>query len=187
MLSRYRRSQPHFIRNLSIDVFLLVAIGLIGFQFVNSRILTTNPSEDSRVIAMTPDKLIALVTKHKDSVYWLGSMPGNKYSFNQSTDDVDLVTYLPTGSSLSNVNQRKMTVKTYKTFEAYSTHIHPLVGANAAKLVTAKGNTVEFDEALMDVETVTLSGGPEIVVIRYPTMQTAETIIKNADRLELIR
>lgn len=80
-----------------------------------------------------------------------------------------------------------MTVKTYKTLAAYTTHIRPLVGADTTKFVTAKGNTVEFNRAIMDLETVTLGGRPEIVVIRYPTMQTAETLIKNADELKLFR
>lgn len=187
MFSRYRRSHPHLIRNLSLDVVLSLVIGFVGFQLVDHRTSATDRAEDSRVIAMSSDKLIALVKKHRDPVYWLGPISGNKYSFNQNADDVDIVSYLPKGSSLSNVNQRKLTVKTYKTLEAYATHIHPLVGANSTKFVTAKGNTVESDEALMDVETVTLSGRPEIVVIRYPTMQTAETLIKNADELRLFR
>lgn len=187
MFSRYQRSHPHFIRNLSLDVVLSLAVGLAGFQFITSRTSATNSLEDSRVVAMTSDKFIALVKKHKDPVYWLGPVPGNKYSFNQNANDVDIVSYLPKGSSLSNINQRKMTVKTYKTLAAYTTHIHPLVGANATKFVTAKGNTVEFNETLMDVETVTLNGRPEIVIIRYPTSQTDETLIKNADNLRLFR
>lgn len=183
MFSRYRRSHPHFIRNLSLDVVLSLAIGLAGFQFVSSKILATNPLNTK---AMTSDKFIALVKKHKDPVYWLGPMPGNKYSFNQNADDVDIVIYLPKGSSLSNVNQRKMTVKTYKNLAAYRMHIHPLVD-ETPEVVTAKGNKVEFSRAIMDLETVTLAGRPEIIVIRYPTMQTKEALIGNADNLKLFR
>lgn len=67
------------------------------------------------------------------------------------------------------------------------THIHPLVGADTIKFVTAKGNIVEFNRAIMDLGTVTLGARPEIVVIRYPAMQTEETLIRNADNLKLFR
>lgn len=184
VFTRYRRTHPHFIRNLIIDLVLSLAIGLAGFQFVSSKILVTNPLHTK---AMTADKFIALVKKHKDPVYWLGPVPGNKYSFNHNADGVDIVSYLPKGSSLSEVNQRKMTVKTYRNLAAYTTHIHPLVGAETIKVVTAKDNTVEFSRAIMDLETVTLAGRPEIVVIRYPTMQTEEMLIRSADNLKLFR
>lgn len=95
MFSRYRLSHPHFIRNLSLDVVLSLAIGFAGFQIVAHRTSAPDTLEDSRVIAMTSDKFIALVKKHKDPVYWLGPAPGNKYSFNQNADDVDIVSYLP--------------------------------------------------------------------------------------------
>lgn len=185
-LSRYNKSHPHFIRNLSLDVLISLAIGLAGFQFVAHRTSTPNMLEDSRGMAMTSDKFIAVVKKHKDPVYWYGVMPGNEYSFNENAKDVDIVSYLPKGSSLANVNQRKTTVKTYKNLAAYKTHIHPLMGAYAKRFMTANGNTVVFNE-LMDVETITLSSRPEIVVIRYPEKQTAATLIRNADDLKLIR
>lgn len=186
MLSRYRRSHPHFIRNLSLDALLLVAIVFAGFQFVAYRTLAPVTLENSRIVAMASDEFIAFVKKHADPVYWIGPMPGNRYSFNQSAQDVDVVSYLPKGSTLSNVNQRKMTIKTYKTLVTYATNMHPLMGAYSKEFVTAKGNTVVINE-LMDVETVTLSGSPEIVVIRYPTMQTEETLIETANNLKLIR
>ena len=185
-LSRYRKSHPHFITYLILDVVLSFAVGIAGFQFVAHRTLTPNTLVDSRVIAMTYDKFIPFVKIHKHPVYWLGPMPGNEYSFNQNAEDVDIVSYLPKGSSLSNVSQRKITVKTYENLAAYTTHIHPLMGADAKKFVTARGNTVVFNE-LMDVETVTLSGRPEIVVIRYPRKQTEATLIRNANNLELIQ
>lgn len=185
MPSRYRRSHPHFIRNLFLDL-LLLAIVFAGFRLVAHRVLATVTLENSRIVAMASDEFITFVKKHEDPVYWLGPMPGNRYSFNHNAQDVDVVSYMPKGSRLSNVNQRKMTIKTYKTLVAYATHIHPLMGAYTKEFVTAKGNTVVINE-LMDVETVTLSGRPEIVVIRYPTMQTEETLIENANNLKLIR
>ncbi|MDP1711613.1 MAG: hypothetical protein Q8K86_04050 [Candidatus Nanopelagicaceae bacterium] len=186
MLSRYRRSHPHFIRNLSLDVVLSLAIGFAGFQFVAYRSSTPTTLENSRIVAMASDEFIAFVKKHEDPVYWLGPISGNRYSFNQNAQDVDVVSYLPKGSSLSNVNQRKMTVKTYENLATYRSHIRPLMGAYTKEFVTAKGNTVVINE-LMDVETVTLSGRPEIVVIRYPTKQTEGALIENANNLKLIR
>lgn len=187
MLSRYQRSHPHFIRNMSIDLILSLAIGFAGFQVVSSRISTPKPLEYSQVRALTSEQFVALVKTHKDPVYWLGSLSGNKYSFEQNVEDIDIVSYLPKGSSLSNVNQRKMTIKTYKNPAAYASHIHPLVGADAFRLATSEGNIVEFDRNQMDIETVILRDRPQIVVIRYPIMQTSDTMIRNADRLRLVR
>jgi len=65
--------------------------------------------------------------------------------------------------------------------------VHPLIGANSVKIVTASGATVEFDNGSMYYENITFKDKSEIVIVSYPKSQLATTLIKNANNLKLVR
>jgi hypothetical protein len=79
-----------------------------------------------------------------------------------------------------------LTIETYDNPSAYATNLHPFVDPNTLKLVLANGTTVEFNEAAMDFEVITLKGKQEIIVVNYPTSQLATTMTKIVNGLRLV-
>lgn len=188
LLSRYRKSHPHFILYLSLDAVLSATIVLAGFQFAASHTSTDLHAimRGSGVIAMSSSELIEHAKKNGRPVYWLGPMRQNRYMLIHSQGDIGIIVYLPKGSNPANVNQPKLTIETYKNFAAYATDLHPFLGTNSTKLATTSGITVEFNKASMDYEIVTFRDKPDFVIIHYPMWQLAATLMKNANNLKLV-
>jgi len=190
LVTRYRKSHPHFIFYLGLDAVLSGLLIVGGFHFLgpstwvaHEKFVLAHPG----VIPMPLDNFLDYVSREPESIYWLGSAPGDKYTVDRANGDGAMVTYFPSGSSSANANQPKETIETYKNLAAYATDVHPLMGTNSTKIVTASGTTVEFDEGSMNYENVTFKGKPEIVIISYPASQLAMTLMKSANNLKLVR
>lgn len=188
MLSNYEKSHPHFLRYIAVDAVVSIALILTGFHFfVSNTALATEDLINSGITVMSVDELIKDVKAGNANVYWLGPIPGYTYTDDDLQFGTNFITYLPPHSDPNNINQLKLTVKTYRNMAVYKGLLHPLMGSNARKIVDANGTSVEFNEAAPEREIVIFKGKPEIVVIRYPTWQPATTLMKNAENLRLIQ
>jgi len=186
VLSRYDKSHPHFKWFLGLDAVLSVLLVFGGLQFAASSPSTSSLLKTCGVTPLSVAELTNYVKDENKPVYWLGPMPGNTYTINNTQPDTRLITYLPACLVPSKENNLSLTVETYNNLASYMAHMRPLTGAISERLVTAKGATVEFDKVSMNREIVTFKDRPEIVVINYPTRQTAQAMMKDADSLKLI-
>lgn len=188
VLSNYEKSHPHFLRYIAVDAVVSVAIILTGFHFfVSYTAFATDDLKDAGITVMSVDELINDVKAENENVYWLGPIPGDTYTDNDLQSGINFITYLPPHSDPNNINQRKLSVKTYRNLAVYKGVVHPLMGSNARKIVGTNGISIEFNEESPDREVVTFKDKPEIVVIRYPTWQPATILMKNAENLRLIK
>ena len=138
---------------------------------------------------MSSSGLLEHVKGDNRSVYWLGPMPGAKYTTDHSEGYVDVITYLPEGSDLYNVGQPKLAVDTYDDVAAFVVHSYFSAdggGDGAGKGTTPSGNSVEFNADSMESQTVWIKDVPQIVVIHYPTRQTVQSMMRDAGNLKLI-
>lgn len=188
ILSRYEKSHPHFMWFLGLDAVLSFALVFGGFQIAasHSSARLNAAMGHSGLIAMSANEFIDHIKDDDKSAYWLGPMAGKKYAINHTQGDVDIITYLPEDAEINKVNQPELAIETYKDSMAYATDVRPLRGPNIAKYVTASGNIVQFDTGLMEVETVTIKETLQIVEIHYPTRQTVQTLMQNAENLKLV-
>ena len=109
------------------------------------------------------------------------------YSINVTRPGTSVITYLPTCLVPSDKKIPQLTVKTYSNTADYITAVHPLSQGSNMRSVTAGEMTVEFNNAKLDREIITFKNQPEIVTVNYPTLQTSQTLIKNAGNLKLVQ
>jgi len=159
----------------------------IALQLISPLKVSSKSLETCGVTSISADKLINYVKSENRSTFWFGPMPGNMYSINVTRPGTSVITYLPTCLVPSDKKIPQLTVKTYSNTADYITAVHPLSQGSNMRSVTAGEMTVEFNNAKLDREIITFKNQPEIVTVNYPTLQTSQTLIKNAGNLKLVQ
>lgn len=186
--ARYHRAHPHFLFYLALDCLVTASVVFGGFQIATAmspKDLQLTLLENAGGKVLTLDEITEHVSAEKKIVYWLGAKTDYTYTPNYILGDVVTIMYLPKAADLHHINHPKLSVQTYDDMNSYVSH---LFGYNPPPntritMQSTEGNTVEFDGTSMQSETVTFLDDPHVVVINYPTKQTPNTMLKNADRL----
>lgn len=185
---RYNRAYPHFKWFLALDAVLSIALVLGGVAFASQ---TSQTSQSSRVNQLTRVGTVAMSSIEFSNhikvegilAYWLGPISGYKHTYVHNSPFVISMTYWPQDSNINIMSQSKLSVATYDNLASYSNTMHPLEDPNTARLVTANGFTVRFNEGNTAQEIVTFKGRSEIVVVSYPTRQLVTILMKTAKAL----
>jgi hypothetical protein len=189
LVNRYRKSHPHFIWFLSLEALISGALIVGGLHFFGPTLWTSHEEfmiEHPGVIPMPVDKFLDYVTREAETVYWLGPAKRNSYTIDTSANGMYVVTYIPQDPISSHSGALNMSITTDKNLAVYKKNLHAAIDAGSQKIALENGDTVEFSNDSPNAEVITLSGRPEVITIRYPTMQSANNLIKNADRLKII-
>jgi len=185
---KYNHAHPRFKWYLLMDAVLtsLLIYGGVVFASQPASILR---SVHLMKVGAASLSLTQMTDHFKDgnkTAYWLGPMSSTKYTHVDNSNSRIAITYWPLNSNTDVMAQSKFTIETFMDPLAYATSLHPLADPNSAKIVTANGTTVEFNQASLNYEKVTFKNEPEIVIIDYPTWQLETTLMNNAEALKKV-
>lgn len=185
---RYNRAHRYFKWYLGLDMVLTSLLVFGGFAFASQPASSSQTTQLQHfgAVAMSSTELTNHIQAGNTMAYWLGPISGYKYTHIDNSLSVITVTYWAKDADINFATESKLTITTYDNIGAYTTSVHPLEDPNTAKIVSASGTTVRFDEAAMNYEIVTFKGKPEIIVVNYSTWQLAMTLMKNAEALRLV-
>jgi len=188
LLVNYERSHPHFLWYLGLDALLSVAIILGGYHFVASNSSTAQNLVHAGGVSLSSGEFINHVKRNDLETYWLGPISSYKYTINHETPGIVDVFYLPKSSDPSTKNLFKYEVKTYENQKTWDAHGHTLLAtSNTTTIPITNKIFVKINKGSMKGEIVTFSDKPVIVAMAYPTRQSLQTMIKNAEKLKLVR
>lgn len=188
LLPRLQRSHHDFTLHLGLTALLSVAIVLVGYPFAMApSAATTKKLADSGVVSLSSSQLVTHTKRDHGLGYWFGPRAGAVFLDNDNETGMDAITYLPNGANASNMPSPLVTIVTYDNNATFASKTHILSSGSVSQFVTSGGETVQYSQASMEDEIVTIPGKPQVVVITYPTSQTAEALIANADNLQLVR
>lgn len=188
IFSRYDREHPHFKWFLGLDAVLstVLVFGGVAFAFQGLHDEQTVQLEHSGGVVMSSTELIEHVKSENIGFYWLGPILGDKYTIDHTVDNEIVIVYLAKDSDINNANKSKLIIDTYANSASVEAPDRSKSWTEVTKQMTALGNTVEFDKNSMMEEKVAIKGTDKIVLIHYPTVQTSQTMMENADALKQV-
>ncbi len=187
LLPPLQRSPRERMLHLILTALLSIVIVLIGYPFsATPDAAATEKLEDSGVISLSSSQLVTHTENDHGSGYWFGPIAEDIFLDNDNESGTDIITYLPKGADLSNMPSPLVTIVTYDNKATFASKIHSLRSGSVSQFVTTGGEIVQYSRTSMEDEIVTIPGKPQIVVITYPTSQTAEALIANANKLQLV-
>lgn len=188
--SRYHRSHRHFPLYIALDAVVSFAVVFGGFQIANASNSTDPYSvvlEHAGAKALTIPQLVKHIREDGRSVYWLGPKVGYFYSPNCILGDVVTITYIQNPKDLYDLDAPQLAIETYDNSRSYEAHIDAF-NENARSqrhIADVSKRVVEIDPA-RTMAAVWFNDDPHIVVINYPTEQSFDSIMRDADSLRLI-
>ncbi len=189
-LERYERSHPHFIWFALADAVISVSLVLGGFQLY-SHIHSTSAAEEklerSGGVSLTESSFIEKVKLAGNPVYWLGPLSGSSYTFNDELGYLRIVTYIPSGSDVSQVAKHELIVETYASAKDLADHIHATANAGSQTSVTQSGMTIKYNAKDLTSMLIEISGVTQVVAVEYPKMQSEAQLLQDAGKLVLVK
>ncbi|HEX7405850.1 MAG TPA: hypothetical protein VF307_08005 [Candidatus Nanopelagicaceae bacterium] len=188
LVTNYQRSHPHFLLYIGLDAVLSFALVFVGIQIANSHSSVSHKLVEAGAATISAEQLSNLVKNEHIDAFWLGPMPEDEYTINHEISGIADVFYLPKVSDQSSGNLYVYEVKTYENKGIWDAHTHSLLSsANTSTIRINKDLSIKINRASMKGEIATLANKSEIVAIAYPTAQTLDTMIKNAERITSIQ
>lgn len=138
--------------------------------------------EHSGHSVLTPSGLINHVAlpMHEGSRYWLGAREGYSYTTNCVIPGEMKVTYLKTGESVSDFISPRLSVTVYENESFFNKANHSLVVAQQDHARNSRGDILSFNEKTRNYITVELFASDEIVLVKYPSQQSAKTLLADS-------
>jgi hypothetical protein len=116
----------------------------------NTAVATPTPAANANSTgqsALTEDQLRAEVRKVGGSIFWAGSIAGDKYTFNHLAAGQDYIRYLPNGQGLGDTTQNYRVIATYKEATAYDTIVAAAKLKTGVSLTNPDGSVVYYAKA----------------------------------------
>jgi hypothetical protein len=190
LVSRYKKSHPHFFWYVGLDAAISIALVVGGFQIAHagsSWKAAYLKVQDTGVKALSADQVIDRVRGGNLKAYWLGRISGALYSFELKQGTVSTLTYLVGGSGdLQDVALPKLVIRTFDSYRAYAANIHPVLAPSAESIVENPNYTLQFDSNFMQTVTIVFKYSPQVVVINYPETHPKSSIIEDASEIILL-
>ena len=188
VLTNYERSHPHFIRYMALDAVISVAVVVGAYQLWASGPSPVQTSSPMGVAVVSSSELVSHAKSGNIDAFWLGPVPGYKYTLNDQALRIVDIFYWPGESGNRDAKQFLYEVKTYESQDVWDTHTHPLLAsANTKVIAVQEGLSIRINPTSMKGVIVTYGDKPEIVAIAYPKPQTLDSMVKDVERLKLVR
>lgn len=188
VLTGYERSHPHFLRYLTVDALLSVALVFAGFQVYESNSSSAERLTHAGDVVMTSGQLVDHLREDGLIAYWLGPIQGAEYTVNHELEGIVDVMYLPSGTDASDDKAFIYEVKTYKDKGVWDAHTHTILAVSNTTTISVNGNiSIKINKSSMKGVIATFTDKPEIVAIAYPKAQTLNDMIKNVESFKLLR
>ena len=188
LFARYNRTHPHFKRNIFIDALISTSIVIAGFAVVNQ------VSEASRVdtllrsggVAMTSTELIKHVIDEKIAAYWLGPIPGYKYTIIRTDRREIIISYIPQGVSLNLPDRFNLTIETYSKKLGSESPGMLNISSDRDDFVTSSGTSATIYSDQPQRVQYAIPGADKYAEVQYPSAQRIYDMYKDGERLRLI-
>ena len=188
VFERYNRAHPNFKRNMLIDAVISSVLVLVGFTAINQFALAA-PREmllRSGAVSMTSDELIKHVRDEKVAAYWLGPLPGYKYTIICTDRQEIIVSYVPQGVSLNSPDRFNLTVETYESSLANEKSGMSGLSTDRDDFVASNGTVVTVDSSKPQMVTLAMPGTDKMAEVHYPNAKRIDAVYLDAEHLRLI-
>ena len=175
-------------RNLLVVALISSVIVLVVYGAINQ--FAQGASRDallrSGAISMTSVELIQHVRDEKISVYWLGPLPGYKYTIICKDRREIIVSYIPEGVSLNHPDRFNLTVETYDTSLASEGRGMSSLFTDRDDFVASDGTVGTVNSPKPQMVTLAVPGTKKVVEVQYPDAQRIYDVYFDAEHLRLI-
>lgn len=187
--SEYQKTHPHMWICLGSEALLVVLLttgGLLISESLSPRIDSVLLGR-SGVTYMSTRDLAKHVQERHINAFWFGPNPSYTYSIICIQPNVKIITLYPRDSRGRPITSKKLVINTYES-QTLATAIHPLTGGTVVGIdLPLVGRRIEYDNSMRTQMLVTFSGQSRVVRVHYTTPQPRQTMIDNAEVLQLIR
>lgn len=186
--ARYNRSHPHFKRNILIDAIISSGLVLIGFTAMDH--FTEHARLDALMrsggVVMTSDELIRHVTSEKIAAYWLGPVPGYKYTIICKDRQEIIITYLPQGVSLNHPDRFNLTIETYSKKLKSEQPARSNISSDRDDFIASDGTIGTTYSQMPQRVTFAMPNSGKSVEVQYPSPKRIYDVYVDGQRLKLI-
>lgn len=185
---RYHREHPHFKRNIFVDAVVSCLLVIILFGEIN------HVSEQARLqnlmksgaIAMTANQLVNHVKSQSLDAYWIGPLPGYKYTIICTDRKEIIVSYVPQGVSLNNPDRFNLVIETFSSTLRSEVPALSNLSSDKDDFITASGTVVSTFADRPQLARFSILGADKYVEVQYPSNKIAYDLYKTGNRLKLI-
>lgn len=188
IFARYNHAHPHFKRNIMIDAVISCLLVLVGYGAVYQYAIAA-PRDllvRSGAITLTSEELIKHVKDEQVAAYWLGPIPGYKYSIICKDPREIIVSYIPEGISLNLPDRFNLTIETYDSKLISEEQGMSNVFSDKDDFVAANGTVGTYYSAKPQRMTLAIPGTDKKVEIDYPSTKRIYDLYHDAEHLVLI-
>ena len=190
----YSFGEPTWTRRFAIRIVIGAAIvgALIsgGLVFALSSFNSSNVAAAGATlgqVALTESQLRDQVISHKLTAYWVGPMPGAKYSLISNANGQAFVRYLPNGQGLEDTNATYRVIATYPQSDAFSITKSAGNQANAISFTNSDGAQVFYSKSYAANVYVAFADSPYEIEIFDPKDGAALNLATTAGTLTKIK
>lgn len=175
-------------RNLFVVALSSCVLVLVGYGAIN-QYAQGAPREmllRSGVVSLSADELIKHVRDEKIAVYWLGPLPGYKYTIICKDRREIIVSYIPDGVSVNHPDRYNLTVETYdQSLDSEEPGLSSLV-TDRDDFVASDGTAGTVYSPKPQMVTLAIPGTQKVVEVHYPDAQRIYDVYRDAEHLRLI-
>jgi len=185
---RYNRAHPHFKRNILVDAAISSLVVVILFGEINhvSENARNQALLKSGAIAMTTGELINHVKSEGIDAYWLGPLPGYKYTIICTNRKEIILSYVPQGVNLNSPDRYNLTIETYTNTLNSEVPAFSNLSSDKDDFVTANGTVVSTFADRPQLARFTILGTDKYVEVQYPSNKIGFDLYKTGNRLKPI-
>ncbi|MBC7462920.1 MAG: hypothetical protein H7227_01515 [Actinobacteria bacterium] len=127
-----------------------------------------------------------ILPNHAGGEYWLGAKDGYSYTTSCVIPGELKVTYLPPGASPSNLTSPQLSVTAYENQKYFDLANKSYKGSFIDHATNNHGDTLSFDGETRIAMKVALFSSAEIVLVKYPSQQSVESLLADSMKLRLV-
>lgn len=190
----YTFGEPTWTKKFAISVVIIASIsGAVlggGLVFAITTIGGSNVSAAGATlgqVALTESQLRDQVVSNKLTAYWVGPMPGAKYSLISNANGQVFVRYLPNGQGLEDTNADYRVIATYPQSDAFSITKSAGNQANSISFTNVDGAQVFYSKSYAANVYVAFPDSPYEIEIFDPKDGGALSLATNAKTIQKIQ
>ena len=194
--NKSRHGDHHHLSQIVLGVILTLSIAGVGVNYAQARGFFQDDSayisehfvpmaEHSGRVGLTAFGLInhIILPNHAGGEYWLGAKDGYSYTTSCVIPGELKVTYLQPGASPSNLTSPQLSVTVYENQKYFYIANKSYTGSFRDNATNERGDTLTFDGETLISMKVALFKSDEIVLVKYPSPQSVESLLSDSMKL----
>ena len=188
--TNYHRAHPHFLAYLAVDAVISVALVAGGLHYFGPLVWGSHERfmiEHPGIMPAPVDRFMDYMTGEEEgNIFWIGPSEGHKYTVETVNHRFHRISYFLSNAYSTPKDQPQLTITTYVNNKTFMNDIRPLLGTQTEKRMLSGGNTIEFASKSPKSGIISFPTRSEIVAIDFRTVQSKESLLATAEKLEEI-